>query len=500
MARRRAAPPLLILTGLAFALCTFGLTGQSLWRDEVDTLRFASGPLMNLLRMFRDPGQNGPLFFLMLRPWLAATGASEFALRFPAAAAAALAVPILSVLVWRLTGNRIAAHCAALLLATAPLAVWYGQEAKMYAALTVLAPASLLATLTAARRGGWWRWLLLYVTTTLSFYTHLLAVLIVPVQFLWLLLLPGNPQRRLRRPIVAAAYLAALVAPYLPLFWWQADMWRAAGWDTGHPAVAFGDLWAALLGGLRRGVLQIEQVWTLLPYLLALIEGVLLGLVFQAGRGATADKNRPGSGDSAIYLLLVWLLLPPLAVYVISLRVPVFTVRYLIWTLPAFAALTSLGTVALARVWRPLGLATLAALLALNTVSLGAQTARPIKSDFRAAARFVLEHRRSDDLLIYQIPYIRYTFAYYASAGHDPEDPAFRGLDGLYTNAGMSETEAETRMTLGAAGAHAAWLIASETAMWDERGLTESWLAAHGTPGDHADFERVSVTRYELQK
>ena len=71
-------------------------------------------------------------------------------------------------------------------------------------------------------------------------------------------------------------------------------------------------------------------------------------------------------------------------------------------------------------------------------------------------------------------------------------------MDGLYTNRGMSEAEAADRMARGTAGARAVWLIASETSMWDQRGLTERWLAEHGTPTLHADFERVSVTRYEL--
>ena len=149
---------LLGLTWLAFALRVLGITAQSLWRDEVDALIFATRPLSELLGMFRQPGQNGPLFFLALRPWLAAAGPSEFALRFPSALASALAVPIFYALVRRLVGDRKPAVIAALLMATAPYLVWYGQEAKMYAALTVLALASLLLTLEVARRGGWWRW------------------------------------------------------------------------------------------------------------------------------------------------------------------------------------------------------------------------------------------------------------------------------------------------------------------------------------------------------
>ena len=64
---------------LAFAVRVAGLTAQSLWRDEVDALMFATRPLPELLNMFRRPGDNGPLFFLALRPWLAAAGPSDSA-------------------------------------------------------------------------------------------------------------------------------------------------------------------------------------------------------------------------------------------------------------------------------------------------------------------------------------------------------------------------------------------------------------------------------------
>ena len=502
MAHRRAALPVLALTWLAFTLCVAGLTRQSLWRDEVDALRFATAPLASLLNMFRAPGQNGPLFFLALRPWLAVAGVSEFALRFPSAAAATLAVPLLFSLVRRLAGERKIALIAALLLATAPMHIWYGQEAKMYAALTALIVAALLATDAAARRGGWWRWTLLYLLTSLAFYTHLLAALIVPVQALWLLILPGASRWPLpRRLWNAGFYLAALIAPYLPLLAWQSKMLRGPVWATGHAPVAFWEMWGVLLGSFCRGVLSIELTWTLLPFLVALIAA--LALRDSASLRATsvaptpAARPRPRPG---VVLLLLWLVFPLLAVYLISLKVPIFNIRYLIWALPAFVTLLGLGVIALWRAWRPLGAVVLALMLVLNFVSLGVPSARAIKSDFRAAARFVLEHRQPDDLLIYQIPYIRYTFTYYASAGHDPEDPAWRGLDGPTTNHGMSEAEVAAEMARGTAGKQAVWLIASEVPLRDERGLTERWLAGHGAAGDHADFTRVSVTRYELTR
>jgi hypothetical protein len=81
---RSARSTVLAVTLLAFALRALSLISQSLWRDEVDALLFATRPLPQLLEMFRQPGQNGPLFFLLLRPGLAAAGHSEFSLRFPA--------------------------------------------------------------------------------------------------------------------------------------------------------------------------------------------------------------------------------------------------------------------------------------------------------------------------------------------------------------------------------------------------------------------------------
>jgi hypothetical protein len=42
------------------------------------------------------------------------------------------------------------------------------------------------------------------------------------------------------------------------------------------------------------------------------------------------------------------------------------------------------------------------------------------------------------------------------------------------------------------------WLIATEVAMWDERGLVQAWLEHNGALADEAHFVGVSVYRYEL--
>jgi len=73
---------LLVLVGITFALRVVFLDRQSLWRDEVDALNFAIAPWSELTGNFLRPGWNGPLYFLLLRAWVAVAGKSAFALRF----------------------------------------------------------------------------------------------------------------------------------------------------------------------------------------------------------------------------------------------------------------------------------------------------------------------------------------------------------------------------------------------------------------------------------
>lgn len=483
---------LLALAWGAFALRMAGLTAQSLWRDEVDTLLFATRPLAEALAMFRQPGQNGPLFFLMLRPWLAAAGASEFALRFPSALAGTLAVPVGYVLAYRLVGRK-PAVLTALLMALAPYLIWYGQEARMYALLTLLIPVSLWLTVAAAQQGGWWRWLSLYLVTTAAIYIHLLATLIIPVQVVWLLVMPsaGRPAQRFR---FAGLYILALFLPYLPLAIWQADMLRIA-FQTGHRFVPLGDILLVLTAVFSLGVLPGQRFLEIFVFVVALTAGALLW-AYQARRPGELRANAP---VRPVIMLLIWLFLPPLMVYGISLRMPIFTERYLIWTMPAFLMLCALGIMALARTWRPLGLIVLGAMVAFSLSGAARQVRQPIKSDFRSAAGFVLQHMQPGDLLVYQIPYIRYTFTYYSSGQGNPRAEALPWTDGPYTNRGMSEAEVAAWMARGVGDARAVWLIASEVPMWDARGLTEQWLEAHGTAELRGEFTRVTVTRYVLR-
>ncbi len=149
MTARRAVPPaeallLGLLTVAALALRLWGLGSRALLPDESSSFYFSQLPLATLLRSLCDP--HPPGYYLLLRG-AALLGQSEAWLRLPSALAGALAAP----LTWVVARTALrptagpeqrwpgkAALLAAALVAFAPLAVWYSQEVRAYAALSML--------------------------------------------------------------------------------------------------------------------------------------------------------------------------------------------------------------------------------------------------------------------------------------------------------------------------------------------------------------------------
>jgi mannosyltransferase len=467
----------LVIAWLAFCLRVYHLDFQSLWRDEMDVLRFATRPLPESVATIVTPGENGPLFYIALHPWLAAAGQTEFALRFPSVCAGTVAVVLLYALVRRLAGVR-PALLTALFAATAPYLTWYGQDAKMYALMTALIMLALWLTTEAVRRGGALRWVSLYAVTSASFTVHLLAVLAIPVQAAWLYLLPAKP--RAGRWRTASLYLALLILPYVVFLGWTARFWFDRLDAERYPFVPLTDTLAVMAARFSQGIVARSPL-VMLPSLLALVAGIALW-----------PQLHGRAGRRTVLLLVIWLMLPLVAIYGVSLRVPMFLDRYMIWTMPAFLALAGLGAVALLRAWRPLGLATVGAILALNLVGVGHQAYRPIKSDFRGAAQYVAAYAQPEDRLIFQMPYNHFIFAYYFGE-------LSGWVDGPYTNGGMQEAAVEGYLAQEVGVAPATWLIASEAALWDRDGLTQAWLEDHGTVTARAEFARVTVTRYQMR-
>jgi hypothetical protein len=185
-------------------------------------------------------------------------------------------------------------------------------------------------------------------------------------------------------------------------------------------------------------------------------------------------------------------MLSPLLVYLISLRVPVFEDRYLIYVTPAFYLLIAAGLAAVRQHWRWLAALALGLILIINLMGLWQQQRQPIKADFRVAAQYLLDQPRPPDAIMVQIPYLRHTWEYYYHREHTL-------LEGLWTNDGKSEAAVHAEMTGLTANLTDLWLVLSEEEMWDNRRLTRAWLDEHAELVDKAHFMRVDLYHYRFR-
>jgi len=484
---------LLALILAAFLLRVLYLDGQSLWRDEVDVIRFANAPPAQLVRGLIQPQHNGPLYYVMMRGWLHLTGDSEFALRYPSLCFGLLTVPLVYQLGRRLLERR-AALTAALLVAIAPYLVWYSQDAKMYALVTALTLLAMLCQLRALSTGRLRWWLAFVAVVSLSLYIHLLSALMIPVYAAFFLLTWPRFREQWRGWLVA---YGALTLPYVPLALWQLPL-MLTGHETGHPFYSLRQMVASLFNLYSRGVALVGDWWAVAVFVFAMLSGLVsapepMGDETCLAPASESAHLRVGGGLRLRLWLLTWLFLPLAFVYLISLRVPAFEPRYLVFVAPAFYLLTALGLVALSRrSWVAAGV-TVALVLSLSLLGLWVQATTPIKSDFRAAAAYVMAHRRDEAPIMFQMPYIRHTFDYYFDGGYTP-------LEGPWTNDGKTEAQVGAMMRQLLEGESGLWLVASESWLWDSRDLTRIWLDRHARLVEAASFERVDVYHYELLK
>ncbi len=226
---KRHAPIIAILV-LAAALRLFQIGAQSLWYDEGNSARIAERSVALIIA-----GAAGdihpPLYYLLLKLWRALFGESEAALRSLSAVFGVGAVAFAYATGRDLFGRR-AGLIAAALLAVAPFAVYYGQEARMYAMLAFCAAASTWALqrlpLTSPAQSPARAALIYAAATSAGLWTQYAYPFVMLAQGVWTVLwLARDRHTAPRLSAYVAANLAALLsfAPWLPTAIAQLSGW-----------------------------------------------------------------------------------------------------------------------------------------------------------------------------------------------------------------------------------------------------------------------------------
>lgn len=501
--------PLIVLL-LAFAVRFHALGAQSLWNDEGNSLRLAERPIPDLVdaagRDIHPPG-----YYLALKGWTALAGRSEFGLRALSALQGVLTVA-LTIALGRTLFGRGAGALAGLFVALNPFAVYYSQEARMYAQLALLSAASMTlfarwlkgftsppASLRSARPLSMFsvssvvKLLPLALVNAAGLYTQYsfpFTLLAQGALFVAWLVWHRRAGRSLGGAVTSFAALnlltLALFAPWLPTAWRQVTTWPRTG------------------EGLAPGE-QLRTVFTWLVYgntagRVALLQFLWPGLLLVAGVW-------PGRGRAQgwrLALPVVWVVVVTGALFVSGAYRPA-NLKFLLPAQVALALLLADGT---RRLWswggrflllsaRQSGaIARLLALVCAGQVALGnAQALDALynnpayaRADYRAIAAQLMADERPGDAIILNAPNQIEVFSYYYR-GSAPVYPLPRGLGG-----DDDETRAEVMAILGRS--QRIFAIFWGEAERDPRRVVQTTLDSHAYPVASVWYGDVRLAQY----
>jgi 4-amino-4-deoxy-L-arabinose transferase-like glycosyltransferase len=355
------------------ALVRFLFIGRNeVWLDEAYAFAVARkgfSAILSDLALGNEP----PLYSFLLHFWMKAFGDSPAALRSLSAVFSAATVAVVAFwnTPWLSRGARL---LAAFTLAITPIAIYYGQTARMYSLVVFLILVSMVFLDRGLRAGGVANWALLALFTAAALYTSYVAVFFIPLGYLVLAVQyflwhhAGLARQRAVSLLAAHVAVAIVFLPWLPVFLNQptskAIRWIRPFWQYSNKVSlpleslsvmstggAYYPIYLRYLYGgpsriseLRQSISDGEDTR---PFSKALA-GVppLVPLALMAFLAFSLLSAAFWGADRRLYkvFLAVWLLLSFGVPILLSLVTPMFIVgRYELPGVPAFALLAGVG-------------------------------------------------------------------------------------------------------------------------------------------------------------
>jgi len=394
------------LAGLALRLAV----PRGIWLDEAISIHQANLSFHDMFENLQYGDRHPPLHHVVLWLTVRAIGDGELAVRLPGLIAGTLVIPALYLLGKELYDRRTGLVAAAF-GAASPLLIWYAQEARMYAFVTLFGLLALLTQLRAIRNGSMLNWAAYIVATAALLWSHYFGLLLIGVQqliFVGVIL----HQRRVGEPVkplaLGFAYsLAVLAIQLVPLAVFAQKQFDSTSAAFGSPSGTYDALsfyavvsnmaWA-LWGYHPDGTTELLAAgWPLL---------LLLSLLL-LGRG----------GSRQTVILAVAAITPIVLLVVVALYDrELFEVRYFLVAIPLLFLLVARLVTGWIR--RPAArLAVTGVILFTLLLGLADQQTNddnPRLYDFRGAIEDIQADAGPKSLVLYEPPDMRYVLDYYA--------------------------------------------------------------------------------------
>lgn len=298
---------------------------QSLWLDEaIGALVVKNQGLWQILTEFSRHDNHPPLYYLTLKVWSILFGFSEIALR-SLSIAFGVATVYIAFKIASLFKNKYFPYLTALILATSPFHIYYSQEVRMYSMAAFLASASVYLFLKKS-------WIGFSVFVTSLVFTDYVPVFLIPVFWFWGIYKKENIDWW------KSFILSQIPVIVLGIFWIPTLLVQAQG---GRWLLENLPAWKDVAGGAT--VKQMGLVWS----------KFVLGRVSFPNKLFQYSLTASASIPFAIALLVsiyerkkilfawIWLFVPLVIGFVVSIWFPEFIYFRYLYVFPAFCLLIS---------------------------------------------------------------------------------------------------------------------------------------------------------------
>ena len=444
----------IVLIGLFLRLYHLGT--QSIWVDEVFSLKMSEFDLLGLVGRTALYDNSPPLYYIPLHYMILIFGTSEFAIRLLSALFGVLAIPVIY-LVGRQLFDKEAGLMAALILAFSSFNVQYSQEARMYTLMVLLALLSMYFFLRVLRRSTLATSAGYILTTTLLLYTHYYGLLIVLAQNLYvviLLLLSARDTFRLRQWVTLEVLVVILFAPWMYVFANRVVLTQVYAWFW-IPLPTLNDLISTFVVNAGSVFLSI----------LFIALSVIALFRFTRAKGswdwksplkalAAYSWNVKVVNVASVLFLVVWLFALNVIPFAMSyVKQPIYYPRY---TIAASVALYVLVAGGIRNIkWNYARLVVIGLIVMLSAVSLQSYYVSNGKGDAREATNLINANAKSGDIVLFVPSWPQSIFEYYNSR----TDVAVKPIGSW----APSDTEEHERLISNVTGHDRVWLFASPT-------------------------------------
>ncbi len=459
---------------------------QSLWLDEAISINsIKSLSFKSIIFNFSPNDFHPPLFYLILRAWTFVFGTSEISLRLPSVILGIATVYIIYLIGKKLYDQK-TGLIAATLLATAPLHIYYSQEARMYMLAAFLTSLSVYFFINLLDKDTLMNWVGFIISTILMLYSDYMPYLIIPIYLIYIFIC----RKKLSKHTLIS-FLPAFLLIFIFITPWFLIL--PSQLKVGLSASAASPAWSKVVGSsqikdlgltfVKFTIGRISNDNNAIYALLFAPVAFYVTLLFLLSLFRLSIKR---------FFLWLWLFIPVLSAFLISQFIPVFSYfRFIFILLPFYIIWASaINTVNIQKLVRTL----LFLALAINLISTAIYFSNPKfqRENWKEATAYVGKAPVKDSIVLFESESSMAPFDYYNKGRVDAKG----ALKGFSANKSSIDSNLESLL----AGKSQIFLFQYLSGITDQRGLLFEEITRKGyTNTSTRDFSGVGFV-YEFKR